>query len=99
MDIDWVQIRGALSRIERELSKARDVIETSDDTVASDWPEVGREDLEAAFPDWRKECRHSFKEFLERRIGADNYRVRRGNRTYRISPECLRALNLTAAKG
>jgi len=95
MDIDWTQIRGALSRIERQLSKAREVIKASDAETVRDWPEVTREELEAAFPNWRAECGNNWvRDFMEKKIGKTNYRIRRGTRKYRISPECWRALNL-----
>ena len=95
MDIDWTQIKGALSRIEKQLSKARQVIRSSDDEAFRDWPEVTREELQAAFPNWRAECGEDWlHDFMEKRIGRQNYRARQGSRKYRISPECWKALDL-----
>jgi hypothetical protein len=95
MDIDWTQIRGALSRIEEELSRAKKVIDSTDEDLVRDWPEVRRQDLEAAFPNWREEYGPNWvHDFLEKRIGRENFRIRKGSRKYRISPEAYRALNL-----
>ena len=97
MDIDWTQIRNALARIEGELSKAQKVIDTTEADLVRDWPEVRREELEAAFPNWRKDYGPDWvHDFLEKRIGRENFRIRRGSRKYRISPEAYRALNLAA---
>jgi hypothetical protein len=93
MDIDWTQIRGALSRIERQLAKAHQVIESSDAEAVRDWPEVSREELEAAFPRWREEYGSSWtRDFLDKRFGRENYRARPGCRTYRIAPQFLDAV-------
>lgn len=93
MEIDWAQIRGALARIEGALAKARDVIKSSDEEAVRDWPEVTREELEAAFPDWRREYgSHWTRDFMEKRFGRGNYRARPGSRRYRIAPEVFRGL-------
>jgi hypothetical protein len=95
MDIDWTQIRGALSKIEKQLSKAQDVIKASDEATTQDWPEISRDELEAAFPNWRKEYGNNWvRDFLEKKLGRENYRSRRGSRRYRIAPECWEALDL-----
>lgn len=97
MDIDWTQIRSALARIGNELSKAQKVIDTTDADFVRDWPEVNREDLETAFPNWQVEYGPNWAhDFLEKKIGRENFRARRGSRKYRISPEAYRALNLGA---
>ena len=47
-----------------------------------------RQELETAFPDWRSQYGSSFsRDFMEKRFGRENYRVRKGGRSYRISPE------------
>ena len=93
METDWAQIRKTLSRIQRELDKANRVIEATD--VANDWPEVTRDQLEAAFPRWREECGSNWHhDFMEKKIGRKSYRTRRGSKTYRIDPEALRALQI-----
>lgn len=95
MDIDWTQIRGAIARIEQELAKAQKVVDSTDAELIRDWPEIRREELEAAFPNWRTEYGSDWtRDFLEKRIGRQNYRSRRGSRKYRIAPEVARALNL-----
>ena len=100
MDIDWTQIRSALARIENELSKAQKLIESTDADLVRDWPEIKREELEAAFPNWQTEYGPNWvHDFLEKRIGRENFRARRGSRKYRISPEACRALNLGAKPG
>ena len=97
MDIDWTQIRGAIKRIEVELSKAEKVIERTDADLVRDWPEVRRQELEAAFPNWRTEFGPNWvRDFMAKKIGKANYRVRPGSRKYRIAPEAFRALNLGA---
>jgi hypothetical protein len=91
MDIDWTQVRNALKRIESRLAEAQEAIERTD--AANDWPEVSRSELEAAFPRWREEYgRNWMRDFMEKRIGAGNYRTRRGSRKYRIAPEVLAGL-------
>ncbi len=93
MDIDWAKIRGALARIEKELARARDVIDASDREAVRDWPEVTREELEAAFPNWRAEFgSHWTRDFMDKRFGRRNYRARPGSRRYRIAPEVYREL-------
>ncbi len=95
MDIDWTQIRGAIARIEQQLARAQKVVETTESEIVRDWPEVRREDLEAAFPNWRAEYGSDWThDFMEKKIGRLNYRFRRGSKTYRISPEVFRTLNL-----
>lgn len=95
MDIDWTQIRGAIKRIENELSKAEKVIERTDADLVRNWQEVRREELEAAFPNWRTEFGPNWgRDFMEKKVGKANYRVRPGSRKYRIAPEAFRALNL-----
>ena len=96
MDIDWTQIRGALSRIEKQLSKAQEVIKTSDKETVRDWPEVTRDQLQAAFPNWQAEYGKDWiHDFMEKRIGRQNFRIRPGNRRYRIAPECWKTLKLS----
>ena len=93
MEIDWTQIRGALARIENELSKAERLIKQTD--VGNEWPEVSRSELEAAFPQWRLEYGNNWiRDFMEKKIGRENYRIRRGSSKYRISPECLKTLHI-----
>jgi hypothetical protein len=93
MNIDWTQIRGAIKRIESELAKAERVIEDTD--VSHAWPEVSRRQLESLFPTWRQEYGSNWmRDFMERRIGKGNFRVRRGSSRYRIAPEVFRTLGL-----
>ena len=93
MDRDWARIRSALARIENELSKAQKVIDATD--VANEWPQVTREELQAAFPRWREEYGSNWiRGFMKKRIGKENYRARRGSKKYRIAPEVLEALHL-----
>ncbi|MBI4604906.1 MAG: hypothetical protein HY721_23340 [Planctomycetes bacterium] len=93
MEIDWANIRGALSRIERELAKAQEVIEATD--VRNEWPEVTRKQLQAAFPDWRKAHGNDWiHDFMDKVIGRENYRSRPGSPRYRIAPKVLEALHL-----
>lgn len=95
MDIDWAGIRGALKRIEKELARAREVIQASDQEAVRDWPEVTRDQLEAAFPNWRAEFgSHWTRDFMDKRFGRANYRARPGSRRYRIAPEVFRELFL-----
>src|SRR5687768_7724212 len=100
MDIDWTKIRETMKRIEGELSKAEERTARTDAEVVRDWPRIRREELEAAFPDWRRECGPDWsRDFLKKRIGRANYRLCRGTREYRIAPEVFRALNLGARDG
>lgn len=93
MDIDWTQIRGAIHRIERQLSRAREVIKTSDEEALRDWPEVTKDDLQAAYPRWESEYGKDWMHgFMEKRIGRENFRVRPGGGRYRIAPRCWEAL-------
>ncbi len=95
MEIDWTQIRGALSRIDAQLSKARRVIRETDADEVLGWPEFTRAELEAAVPDWRQLFGDDWrKDFLHNGIGSDKYRVRHGGRRYRIHPEALKALGI-----
>lgn len=95
MDIDWTRIRGTLARIEHQLSRANEVIESSDAEAFRDWPEVSRKELEDAFPDWRRQYGNNWiRDFMDQRIGRENYRARRGSRKYRIAPECWKSLNI-----
>lgn len=99
MDIDWTKIRGALSRIEDQLSKAQEVIRSSDEETSRDWPEVTRDQLQSAFPNWEEDYgRDWIHDFMEKRIGRENFRIRPGNRRYRIAPECWKALRLDKAR-
>jgi hypothetical protein len=99
MDIDWTQIRSTIKRIEEQLSKAQKVIDTTEADLVRGWPEVGRAELEAAFPDWRREFGPNWRrDFLEGKIGKGNFVLRPGGRKYRISPAVYRALNLGAPK-
>lgn len=93
MDIDWANIRKAVSRIENELARAEKVIKATD--VRDEWPEVSRDELQAAFPNWRQEFGNDWNRgFLQKRIGKANYRARPGSSRYRIAPDVLRSLNL-----
>ena len=96
MDIDWTSIRGTLARVEQQLSRAREVIRSSDAEAFRDWPEVTRKELEFAYPDWRTQYGNNWiRDFMDQRIGKENYRIRQGSRKYRIAPECWQSLNLT----
>lgn len=93
MNIDWTQIRGAIKRIESELAKAQQVIEDTD--VSHTWPEVSRKELESLFPAWREEYGSNWmRDFMERKIGKGNFRVRRGSSRYRIAPDVCQTLGL-----
>jgi len=95
MDIDWTQVRETLKRIERELSKTEAVVAKTDAEVVHDWPQVRKADLEAAYPQWRRDYGPSWsRDFLDKVIGHSNYRWLPGARKYRIAPEVYRALNL-----
>jgi hypothetical protein len=91
MDIDWAKIRSTLERIERQLARANEVIDRTD--VANEWPEVSRDELQAAFPNWREEYGNDWiRDFMEKKIGRANYRAKRGSKQYRISPQVLKEL-------
>jgi hypothetical protein len=93
MDIDWTNIRAALSRIEKQLSRAREVIDVTDEETSRGWPEVSRAELQSAFPNWQVEYGKDWMhDFMEKRIGRENFRIRKGNRKYRIAPECYKTL-------
>jgi hypothetical protein len=95
MDIDWTQIRATVARIENALSKAKKTVEETDADIVQGWPEVARRELEAAFPNWRREYGSDWThDFLEKKIGRENYRLLRGSRKYRIAPDAYRALGL-----
>jgi hypothetical protein len=99
MDIDWTKIRETVKRIERELSKADERASRADADVVRDWPLVRREDLEAAFPDWRRDFGPDWRrDFLGKRIGRENYRFIRGTREYRIAPDVFRGLGLSPVR-
>lgn len=99
MDIDWTGIRATLSRIEKQLSRAREVIDVSDEEAFRDWPEVTRAELQSAFPKWQEEYGKDWmRDFMEKRIGREHFRIRKGNRKYRISPERWQTL-LPALEG
>jgi len=100
MDIDWTKIRETVKRIERELSKADERASRADADVVRDWPRVRREDLEAAFPDWRRDFGPDWsRDFLRKRIGRENYRFCRASREYRIAPDVFRGLALRIEGG
>ena len=100
MDIDWTKIRETVKRIERELSKADERASRADADVVRDWPRVRREDLEAAFPDWRRDFGPDWsRDFLRKRIGRENYRFCRATREYRIAPDVFRGLALSIQEG
>ena len=40
----------------------------------------------------------TYRDFLEKKFGRENFRLRRGSRRYRIEPECWKALELARTK-
>jgi hypothetical protein len=93
MDIDWLKIREAVKRIDQQLAAAEKVIEETD--VTRSWPEVTRKQLEAACPNWREELGHDWhRDFLDKRIGKLNYRIKPGSHKYRVAPEVLAELHI-----